>query len=98
MSASPGKALILVENLTVPFDRRVWLESRALTAAGWQVSVICPKGAPYTAAYECLEGVHIYRYEPPPATKGALSYLWEFAYCWLATAWLSLKVARERGF
>src|SRR5688572_5209934 len=98
MSASPGRALILVENLSVPFDRRVWLEARALTRAGWQVSVICPKGPPHVAAYELLEGVHIHRYDPPPPTKGVLSYVWEFGYCWLATAGLSLRVARERGF
>ncbi len=103
MSASPGdvsarRALILVENLPVPFDRRVWLESKALTQAGWQVSVICPKGPGWTAPYEEIEGVAIHRYDPPPPTKGALSYLWEFTYCWFHTAWLSLKVARGRGF
>ena len=105
MSASPGdvngrprRALILVENLPVPFDRRVWLESKALTQAGWRVSVICPKGTGWTKSYEELEGVAIHRYDPPPPTKGALSYLWEFAYCWLHTAWLSLRVAGGRGF
>ena len=104
MSASPGRdhpgsrVLILVENLTVPFDRRVWLESLALRDAGWQVTVICPKGTPHIAPYEVLEGVHIYRYDPPPPTRGVLSYLWEFTYCWLATAGLTLRVARERGF
>ena len=102
MSASPGSArrrvLILVENLPVPFDRRVWLESKALTEAGWSVSVICPKGGPWTSAYEEIEGVAIHRYDPPPPTKGALSYLWEFTYCWLHTAWLTQRVARQRGF
>jgi glycosyltransferase involved in cell wall biosynthesis len=105
MSGSPGertapggRVLILVENLPVPFDRRVWLESRALTLAGWEVSVICPKGGPWTKSYEEIDSVHIYRYDPPPPTKGALSYLWEFAYCWIATALLSLRVAWERGF
>jgi glycosyltransferase involved in cell wall biosynthesis len=93
-----ARILILVENLTLPFDRRVWLESLALTAAGYQVSVICPTGAPHTAPYECLEGVHIYRYKEPPPTRSRLSYVWEFLYCWLQTAWLSLKVSRERGF
>ena len=37
--------LILVENLPVPFDRRVWQESRALVDAGYAVTVICPMGA-----------------------------------------------------
>jgi glycosyltransferase involved in cell wall biosynthesis len=104
MSASPGdsarprRALILVENLPVPFDRRVWLESKALTQAGWLVSVICPKGPGWTKSYEELEGVAIHRYDPPPPTRGAVSYLWEFAYCWVHTAWLSLRVAAGRGF
>jgi glycosyltransferase involved in cell wall biosynthesis len=93
-----ARVLILVENLTVPFDRRVWLESRALTAAGYQVSVICPTGGPHTEPYELREGVHIYRYPEPAPTRSKLSYVREFAYCWLQTARLSLQVARERGF
>jgi glycosyltransferase involved in cell wall biosynthesis len=93
-----GRVLVLVENLTVPFDRRVWLESRALTEAGYHVSVICPTGPPHTAAYECLDGVHIYRYPAPAPTASKLDYVGEFLYCWLRTAWLSLKVSREQGF
>ena len=103
MSASPGegrrgRVLILVENLPVPFDRRVWLESKALTSAGWLVSVICPKGGPWTADYEAIEGVHIHRYDPPPPTRGAVSYVWEFLYCWLQTLRLTCVVAAGRGF
>jgi glycosyltransferase involved in cell wall biosynthesis len=103
MSALPGEArggrvLILVENLPVPFDRRVWLESKALTGAGWLVSVICPKGGPWTADYEEIDGVHIHRYDPPPPTRGALSYVWEFLYCWLQTLRLTIGVATVRGF
>jgi glycosyltransferase involved in cell wall biosynthesis len=103
MSASPGdprrrRVLILVENLPVPFDRRVWLESKALTGAGWLVSVICPKGGPWTKVYEEIEGVHIHRYDAPPPTRGALSYVWEFLYCWLHTLRLTIQVARGRGF
>lgn len=41
----PGlRALILVENLSVPFDRRVWQECTTLRDAGWEVHVICPRG------------------------------------------------------
>ncbi len=35
---------IVVENLPVPADRRVWSEACALRDAGYTVSVICPKG------------------------------------------------------
>ncbi|MDT7785862.1 MAG: hypothetical protein QOF58_4281 [Pseudonocardiales bacterium] len=87
--------LIIVQNLPVPLDRRVWLECRALTAAGYEVSVICPKG-PGDPAYQLLDGVHLYKYAPPPQAEGVLGYAWEFLYCWVRTALLSVKV-RARG-
>ena len=42
------KVLIIVENLPVPFDRRVWLEATTLAGAGAQVSVICPIAKGFT--------------------------------------------------
>ncbi|MCV6597088.1 MAG: hypothetical protein OIF40_08405, partial [Mangrovicoccus sp.] len=72
------KVLILVENLPLPFDRRVWHECRTLTAAGAQVSVICPKGKGYEAPYEEIDGVHIYRHGLPLDASGALGYLMEY--------------------
>src|SRR5690348_16642266 len=95
--ATRPRVLIVVQNLPVPLDRRVWLECQALRAAGYGVCVICIKGA-QDSAYEELDGVHIYRYEPAPPTHGVLSYLWEFAYCWVRTALLSIRVARRHGF
>jgi glycosyltransferase involved in cell wall biosynthesis len=98
--ASPGKVLIIVQNLPVPLDRRVWLEATTLKTAGYEVSVICPKGTrgKFQAGHEILEGVHIYRYPAPPEANNALGYLFEFAYCWLMTAALSLRVWLTRGF
>jgi glycosyltransferase involved in cell wall biosynthesis len=92
-----GHVLIIVQNLPVPLDRRVWLECQALTAAGYRVSVICPKG-PGDVRYQELSGVHLYKYAPPPQAKGALGYLLEFLYCWLRTARLTLKVWRRERF
>jgi glycosyltransferase involved in cell wall biosynthesis len=94
--ASP-RVLVIVQNLPVPLDRRVWLESEALVAAGYGVSVICPAG-PGDAAYEELAGVHIHRYRPPRVARGVAGFVWEFAYCWLRTAVLSLRVLRREGF
>lgn len=54
--------LILVENLPLPFDRRVWQEACALRDAGYRVSAICPMLKGYTRDYENLEGIHIYRH------------------------------------
>ncbi|MGE3619293.1 MAG: glycosyltransferase family 4 protein [Acidimicrobiia bacterium] len=89
------RVLIIVQNMPVPLDRRVWQECRALKAAGYAVSVICPRGEGQ-APRQVLEGVEILTYRPPAATRGALSFFVEFAYCWLRTALLSLRV-RWRG-
>jgi glycosyltransferase involved in cell wall biosynthesis len=96
VSHSPH-VLIIVQNLPVPLDRRVWLECRALIAAGYQVSVICPKG-PGDSAYQLLDGVHIYKYAPPPQADGVVGYAWEFLYCWVRTALLSVKARRRQRF
>lgn len=95
---SKTRVLIIVENLTIPFDRRVWMEATSLTEAGFQVTVICPTGGEHVRPYERLEGVAIYRYPAPRPTRGHLSYIWEFLYCWVMTAYLSLRVLRREGF
>ncbi|WP_224766382.1 glycosyltransferase family 4 protein [Nocardioides campestrisoli] len=89
--------LIVVQNLPVPLDRRVWLECQALAPRGYQVSVICPKG-PGDPAREVIDGVHLYKYRPPPEANGLAGYALEFAYCWLRTAWLSRSVWRDHPF
>ena len=38
------KILIIVENLPVPMDPRVWKEGRSLREAGYEVTFLCPKG------------------------------------------------------
>jgi len=96
--ASPGRVLHLSENLTLPFDRRVWMELNALRAAGYEISAICPMGEGGSEPYEVLDGIHVWRYPAPPATSGFASYAWEFLYCWLQTARLTLTVSARRGF
>lgn len=72
------RILIIVENLPLPFDRRVWQEARTLVAAGARVSVICPTGKGYEKRYERIEGVDIYRHPLPLDADGALGYLAEY--------------------
>lgn len=89
--------LVIVQNLPVPLDRRVWLECLALKGAGYDVSVICPKG-PGEPSRAVIEGVHVYKYRPAPQASGVLGYLWEFGYSWLRTARLSRRVWRRQPF
>ncbi|ALG91712.1 glycosyl transferase [Actibacterium sp. EMB200-NS6] len=92
------RVLIIVENLPLPFDRRVWHECRTLTAAGAQVSVICPTGKGYEERYEEIEGVHIYRHPLPIDAKGASGYLLEYGAALWHEMRLALKIARRHGF
>jgi glycosyltransferase involved in cell wall biosynthesis len=71
--------VIIVENLPVPFDRRVWQEARALREAGWTVFVICPATRDYPALEETLDGVSIFRHPMPLEADGKLAYLVEYA-------------------
>ena len=90
--------VIVVENLPVPFDRRVWQEARALRQAGWHVSVICPTSAQYAERYEVLDEIEIYRHPLPLEARGQLAFLWEYTSALFHEARLLLKVARRRGF
>jgi len=49
------KILIIVQNLPVPFDRRVWMEATTLERANYQVSIISPQKYNYTKSYEVIE-------------------------------------------
>lgn len=96
--AETKKVLMIVENLPVPRDRRVWQEAVALRDSGWEVSVICPVSAAIPARYEVIDGIHIWRHPLPPEGQGLWGYareysaalFWEFVLAW--------KVLRARGF
>ena len=85
----PRHILILVENLSVPFDRRVWQESRALVGAGFHVTVICPAGAKQDREPEAvIEGVRILRYPLRAASGGPPGYLREYTLALSSCTWL----------
>jgi glycosyltransferase involved in cell wall biosynthesis len=92
------KILIIVENLPVPFDTRVWKEAASLRANGYDVTVLCPRGKGFTRKHEVIDGVHIYRHPMPKEGNTPFGYLfeygsalfWEFLYAW----WIFLR----RGF
>lgn len=98
---SPGagrRVLIIVQNLPVPFDRRVWQEASELTAAGYQVSIICPIGKGYDKRHERIDGIEVYRHPLPIEAKGALGYLIEYSFSLFWEFLLSWKVLLRHGF
>ena len=94
--ASP-RVLIIVQNLPVPFDRRVWLECQALTADGYQVSVVCPKGDGDPSYHE-VDGVRLYKYRPYAPGGSKISFIAEYVYSFLATAWMTARARRLGKF
>lgn len=92
------RVLIIVQNLPVPFDRRVWQESQALARHGYSVSVICPKGRGCEASYQVIDGVHIYRHPPPLEARGLKGYAIEYAWSLLWQMMLAWRVFFARGF
>ncbi len=94
----PRKVLIIVENLPVPFDRRVWQEATTLAAAGYVVSIICPKTKDYPKSFEVLEDTYIYRHSLFVEADGAVGYALEYSIALFWQFVLSLKVMFTRGF
>lgn len=89
------KVLIIVENLPVPFDSRVWKEATSLYKDGYEVTVLCPRGKGYSKSYEVLENIRVYRHPMPREGDSPLGYVreyawalfWEFLYTW----WIFLR-------
>lgn len=74
------RALILVENTSVPSDPRVWPECLALAAAGWDVSVICPRGRSVDTEHSVtLDGISIQRFDATESAGGAAGYVREYS-------------------
>ena len=90
------RVLMIIENESVPSDRRVWAIARSLTAVGCDVTVVCPMGdASLRAAgerdrFEELEGISVHRYPPRFATGGLLDYAREYG----VALWRTRRVVR----
>lgn len=90
--------LIIVENLPVPFDRRVWQEANTLKENGAHVSIICPKMKGYTASRETIDGIDIYRHTLPLEASGAMGYLMEYTVALFWEFVLSIKIYAKKRF
>jgi glycosyltransferase involved in cell wall biosynthesis len=92
------KILIIVENLPVPFDTRVWKEASSLHANGYEVTVLCPRGKGYERNHEVIDGVRIYRHPLPKEGNSALGYAWEYGWALFWEILYSWWIYLRRGF
>ncbi|MBM3524470.1 MAG: glycosyltransferase family 4 protein, partial [Alphaproteobacteria bacterium] len=98
MDPKQRRILMIVENLPVPFDRRVWQEARTLTEAGYRVSIISPTGRGYEKRHEVIEGIEVFRHPLGFEANGAAGYLIEYGLALFWESWLTLKIFLTRGF
>ncbi len=98
MPSDMPSCVIVVENLPVPFDRRVWQEAQALRDDGWRVSVICPTNAQHPQPFERLDDIDIHRHPLPLEGRGLAGFVLEYSVALFHEARLLLRIARRSGF
>lgn len=76
--------LFIVENNSVPHDRRVWNEALAVKELGYDVSIICPADRKQADNRNIIKGIRIYRHPRAPEGSGKWAVLAEYinATCW----------------
>jgi glycosyltransferase involved in cell wall biosynthesis len=92
------KILIIVENIPVPFDTRVWKEATSLQTNGYDVTVLCPRAKGCSAPYELLENVHIYRHPTAKEGNSPFGYLFEYGYALFWEFFYTMWIFMRRGF
>jgi len=98
MHSDAPHVLVIIQNLPFRIDRRVRSECRALTDAGYRVSVVCPQENGDEPARFQVDGTTVYSYPPPPESRGVLGYVREFLVCWWRTARAAARVHRDAPF
>lgn len=92
------RVLIIVENQTVPFDRRVWREACSLRENGYDVTVLCPRRKGSDKGYEVLNGIRVYRHPSPAEGSTPMGYLWEYGCALFWEFWYTVWIYLRHGF
>ena len=99
MKSKTRSVLMLIENGTFPFDRRMRHLAEALRGAGYKVSVICPRANEHSrSGFEVVDGIKVYRYPVPLQASTRLGYFLEYPWAFLCLGALSLLVWIRDGF
>ncbi|MGA7415984.1 MAG: glycosyltransferase [Bryobacteraceae bacterium] len=81
----------------MPADRGVWQEARALTEAGYRVSVICPKSRGFETSYERIQDIEVYRYRSFEGF-GPIRYVLEYGWALVNQFRLAVRIFRKTRF
>ncbi len=87
--------VILLENLPIARDRRVWREAVALRDAGIDVIAVCPRDRDGSAR-QTIDGIEIRTFVAPPERSGAIGFLWEYSVAWVQMLRILRTIRRER--
>jgi len=90
--------LIIVENLPVPADYRVWLIATTLWDNGHKISVICPATKKYPVGEHFIDGINVYRHPLPIEANVLYQYVFEYSYALWKEFWLTIKIFRKNKF
>jgi glycosyltransferase involved in cell wall biosynthesis len=94
-----GRVLILVENLSVPRDPRVWHEAVSLHRAGFEVVVVSPRGeAAESEEHTLHDGVEIHRFKMRSSSGGLVGYAVEYLTAMWRIGVLVRRLSRHRAF
>ncbi len=92
------KVLMVVENYSVPFDRRVWREARALRDAGCKIIVLCPKTPDNPEPYSMLEDIEIFRFPMYFSSGNAFGYVLEYLNFLIFSMLYAIYIYLFKGF
>lgn len=92
------KILIIVENQPVPNDTRVLKEALSLDAAGYEVTVLCPRTKSAKLAYEMIGRIRVYRHPMSEEGNSPFGYLWEYGCALFFEFWYAWWIYLRHGF
>ena len=89
--------VLLVQNLPVPFDRRVWNEATALHQSGRRVAVICPSDEKHPHGRFNISGIDVIRYRTPREGNSVAGYAREYARALVAQSMILVRLILTTG-
>lgn len=90
--------LIIVENLPVPADYRVWRIAETLREAGHRVTIISPATEGYPVGEFEIEGVRVVRHRLGFEARSLWGYMIEYAIALWHEWWWSVRIYRRVRF